>query len=80
VLVPYAVGNGEQRFNARDMVAAGGAVLVDDAAFSTAWVTSTLVPLIADRPRVARMAAAAASAGIRDGSARTADLVIEAVS
>ncbi len=33
VFVPYAVGNGEQELNARDAVAAGGALLVDDADF-----------------------------------------------
>ncbi|MEF2977867.1 UDP-N-acetylglucosamine--N-acetylmuramyl-(pentapeptide) pyrophosphoryl-undecaprenol N-acetylglucosamine transferase [Subtercola sp. YIM 133946] len=78
-LVPYAVGNGEQRFNARDIVGAGGAVLVNDSDFTPAWVSATLLPLLADRPRVARMAAAAATVGVRDGSARTADLIGEAL-
>jgi UDP-N-acetylglucosamine--N-acetylmuramyl-(pentapeptide) pyrophosphoryl-undecaprenol N-acetylglucosamine transferase len=79
-LVPYAVGNGEQRFNARDVVAAGGAILVADADFRPAWVTSTLLPLLQDRARIERMAVAAASAGVRDGSARTVDLIMEALS
>ncbi|GGF33427.1 UDP-N-acetylglucosamine--N-acetylmuramyl-(pentapeptide) pyrophosphoryl-undecaprenol N-acetylglucosamine transferase [Subtercola lobariae] len=80
VLVPYAVGNGEQRFNARDIVAAGGAVLVADAEFTPEWVASSLVPLLSDRSLVERMAAAAASAGVRNGSARTVDLITEALS
>ncbi|MCU1482629.1 MAG: UDP-diphospho-muramoylpentapeptide beta-N-acetylglucosaminyltransferase [Subtercola sp.] len=79
-LVPYAVGNGEQRFNAHDIVAAGGAILVADSEFTPAWVSSTLIPLISDRSRVERMAVAAASAGVRNGSARTVDLIMEALS
>ncbi|CAN5172553.1 undecaprenyldiphospho-muramoylpentapeptide beta-N-acetylglucosaminyltransferase [soil metagenome] len=79
VLVPYAVGNGEQRFNAVDIVAAGGAVLVADADFTPPWVESTLLPLLADRSRIAQMASAAAGVGVRDGSARMADLIAEAV-
>ena len=34
VYVPLPIGNGEQRFNAADVVAAGGGVIVDDAALS----------------------------------------------
>ena len=34
VYVPYAVGNGEQRFNAAGVVEAGGAILVADAEFT----------------------------------------------
>ena len=34
VYVPYPVGNGEQRFNAADVVGAGGGILVDDADFT----------------------------------------------
>ncbi|TIH34473.1 UDP-N-acetylglucosamine--N-acetylmuramyl-(pentapeptide) pyrophosphoryl-undecaprenol N-acetylglucosamine transferase [Subtercola vilae] len=75
VLVPYAVGNGEQRFNAADVVAAGGAILVPDSDVTPEWVASTLVPLLGEPDRVAAMARAAASVGVRDGSARTANLI-----
>jgi UDP-N-acetylglucosamine--N-acetylmuramyl-(pentapeptide) pyrophosphoryl-undecaprenol N-acetylglucosamine transferase len=78
VLIPYPVGNGEQRFNASDVVAAGGAELVDDAAFTPSWVRSRLVPLLLDRARIADMAARSASVGVRDGADRTVDLVLEA--
>ncbi|THG33461.1 UDP-N-acetylglucosamine--N-acetylmuramyl-(pentapeptide) pyrophosphoryl-undecaprenol N-acetylglucosamine transferase [Naasia lichenicola] len=74
VYVPYPVGNGEQRFNARGVIDAGGGVIVDDAAFLPGWVDSTLVPLLADRPRIAAMARAAESVGVLDGADRMTDL------
>ncbi len=74
VYVPYPVGNGEQRFNARGVIDAGGGVLVDDAAFQPGWVDSILVPLLADRPRIAAMARAAESIGVLDGADRMTDL------
>lgn len=79
VFVPLPIGNGEQRLNARDVVAAGGALLVDNAAFTPDWVRGTLVPLVADPARVAAMARAAAGAGIRDGDERLAELVHRAI-
>ncbi|UOE44871.1 undecaprenyldiphospho-muramoylpentapeptide beta-N-acetylglucosaminyltransferase [Agromyces larvae] len=79
VYVPYPVGNGEQRFNAAGVVAAGGGILVDDAAFTPEQVTAELVPLLADRDRVRAMAAAAVSAGFRDGTDRFVALVDEAL-
>ncbi|TPW73807.1 glycosyltransferase [Schumannella sp. 10F1B-5-1] len=78
VLVPYAVGNGEQALNARDLVDAGGAVLVADAEFTPEWVDARLLPLLDDRARVAEMAARAAAQGVRDGADRMVDLLIEA--
>jgi UDP-N-acetylglucosamine--N-acetylmuramyl-(pentapeptide) pyrophosphoryl-undecaprenol N-acetylglucosamine transferase len=79
VFVPYATGNGEQRLNARGMVEAGGALLVDDARFTPEWVTEELVPLLLSRARIADMAARAATTGALDGSDRMADLVQRAV-
>jgi UDP-N-acetylglucosamine--N-acetylmuramyl-(pentapeptide) pyrophosphoryl-undecaprenol N-acetylglucosamine transferase len=75
VYVPYPVGNGEQRFNAADVVAAGGGILVDDAAFTPEWVERELLPLLADRERLASMARAAASVGARDGTDRMVALI-----
>jgi UDP-N-acetylglucosamine--N-acetylmuramyl-(pentapeptide) pyrophosphoryl-undecaprenol N-acetylglucosamine transferase len=79
VLVPYAVGNGEQRFNARDLVAAGGALLTDDASFTPERLQQLVLPILADRDRVAAMARAAEGAGIADGDARLAGLIGEAL-
>ena len=75
VYVPYPVGNGEQRFNAADVVAAGGGILVDDAEFLPEWVAANVVPLLADRARLGAMAASAASVGALDGTDRMVALV-----
>jgi UDP-N-acetylglucosamine--N-acetylmuramyl-(pentapeptide) pyrophosphoryl-undecaprenol N-acetylglucosamine transferase len=79
VYIPYPVGNGEQRFNAQGAVAAGAAMLVDDAAFTPQWVDDTLVPLLSDAAAVARMADAAQGIGVRDGAARVVELIAEAL-
>jgi UDP-N-acetylglucosamine--N-acetylmuramyl-(pentapeptide) pyrophosphoryl-undecaprenol N-acetylglucosamine transferase len=78
VYMPYPVGNGEQRFNAKDVVEAGGGVLVDDADFTPDWVAASLVPLLQDRAAIAEMAARAATVGSRDGTARMVELVLDA--
>ncbi len=70
VYVPYAVGNGEQRFNAAGVVAAGGALLEADATFTPERFAEVLLPLLADPSRVAAMAAAATGDGVRDGAER----------
>jgi UDP-N-acetylglucosamine--N-acetylmuramyl-(pentapeptide) pyrophosphoryl-undecaprenol N-acetylglucosamine transferase len=78
VFVPYAVGNGEQALNARGAVDAGGALLVADAAFTPEYVSRELPVLLADRARVADMAARIATTGVRDGADRMVDLILEA--
>jgi len=75
VYVPLPIGNGEQRFNATDVVAAGGGILVDDSALTPQWVDETLVRLVTDGPRMAKMAQAAATVGEREADERLADLV-----
>ncbi|MDR2254147.1 MAG: UDP-N-acetylglucosamine--N-acetylmuramyl-(pentapeptide) pyrophosphoryl-undecaprenol N-acetylglucosamine transferase [Bifidobacteriaceae bacterium] len=77
VLVPLAVGNGEQRLNAAGLVGAGGAVLVENDEFAR-WAPGNLAALLTARDRLARMSEAAATQAIRDGAERLADL-IEAV-
>lgn len=79
VLVPYAAGNGEQRLNARELVAAGGAVLVADDQLTPDWVVAQLVPLLERHDEIARMAAAAASVGHRDGAKALLALVRETI-
>ena len=75
VFVPYAVGNGEQRHNARGAVEAGGAVIVDDAEFTPEWVAAELVPLLRNRARIADMAARILTVSTLDGTDRMVDLV-----
>lgn len=79
VYVPYPVGNGEQRFNAAPVLAAGGGVLIDDVDFVPAWVQKQLVVLLGDHARLEAMAGGAASAGAVDGTARMLDLVHGAI-
>ncbi|MFC4556374.1 undecaprenyldiphospho-muramoylpentapeptide beta-N-acetylglucosaminyltransferase [Georgenia faecalis] len=78
VYVPLPIGNGEQRRNAAGVVGAGGGVLVEDAALDAALVRAEILPLLTDADRLARLGERAATAGIRDGAARLADLVAAA--
>jgi len=75
VYVPLPIGNGEQRFNAADVVAAGGGILLDDSALTPRWIEEALVPLVTDGARIAGMARAAATIGEREADERLADLV-----
>jgi UDP-N-acetylglucosamine--N-acetylmuramyl-(pentapeptide) pyrophosphoryl-undecaprenol N-acetylglucosamine transferase len=78
IYVPYPVGNGEQRFNAADVVAAGGAILVDDVRFTPRWVSHFLIPLLSDPATIAEMAVRSASTGVLDGTDRLAFLITRA--
>lgn len=75
VYVPYPVGNGEQRYNVADLLAAKGGVLCLDADFTPQFVANQLVPLVSDTRARLEMAAAAKSVGVSDGSARLLKLV-----
>lgn len=77
--VPLAIGNGEQRLNARSVTDAGGAIMVENSEFTPRWITEVLVPLLQDRAAVADMAARSASGGVRDGTDRLLGLVREAL-
>ena len=78
VYVPFPIGNGEQRFNAEPVVAAGGGLLVDDAQLTADKFASLVEDLLGAPTRLGRMSAAAASYGVRDGDARLADMVRQA--
>ncbi len=79
VYVPLPIGNGEQRFNAADVVAAGGGLLVEDAQVTPEWVDETVVPLAQDRARLDVMATAAAGAGRRDADLAMVEIIRSAV-
>lgn len=79
VFVPYASGNGEQRFNAKEAVDAGGAILVSNAAFTPDWVAAELIPLLRSRATIAEMAALIATVGTLDGTDRMVALVRRAL-
>lgn len=78
VYVPLPIGNGEQRFNAEGVVAAGGGILLDDADMTSTWVTQELLPLLRDPGRLQEMATAAATVGERGGDELLAALVNDA--
>jgi UDP-N-acetylglucosamine--N-acetylmuramyl-(pentapeptide) pyrophosphoryl-undecaprenol N-acetylglucosamine transferase len=78
VYVPLPIGNGEQRFNAADVVSAGGGILVADADFTPAWIDSHLIPLMGDAERLSAMGAAAAGVGERGADELLADMVADA--
>jgi UDP-N-acetylglucosamine--N-acetylmuramyl-(pentapeptide) pyrophosphoryl-undecaprenol N-acetylglucosamine transferase len=77
VFVPLPIGNGEQELNARPVVAAGGALMVADAAFTTEWVAGTVPALAIDTQRLAAMGAAASQTMHRDADERLARIVLE---
>lgn len=77
VFVPLPIGNGEQEFNARPVVAAGGGLLVADEDLTTDWVLATLPGLLGDRSRLDRMGAAAAALIPRDADERLARVIEE---
>lgn len=80
VYVPYSVGNGEQRLNAASAVAAGAAILVDDASFSADVVRQSVIPLLGDPERIAAMTAAAERVGTKTGTENVIALVDSAIS
>ena len=79
VYVPLAIGNGEQRRNAKSQVAVGGALVVENADFTPEWASSQLVSLLLNRPQIADMAARTSAVGTRDGADRTVDLIQDAL-
>ncbi len=78
VLVPLPIATRDhQRHNAGPLVAAGAAVLVDDAEFDGDRMEAEVLPLL-DGDRLAQMAAAARAVGRPDAAVAVAALVAEA--
>jgi len=80
VFVPLPIGNGEQALNAAAIVRSGGALLVDDGAFTPQWVRACLPPLMLDADRLAVMGQAAAGLIRRDADELLADMIVDAAS
>ncbi|GAA1158764.1 undecaprenyldiphospho-muramoylpentapeptide beta-N-acetylglucosaminyltransferase [Nesterenkonia sandarakina] len=78
IFVPLPVGNGEQELNARELVAAGGALLVKDEHFNKAWIRRNILPLLEDPQLLATMQAQSASRGITDADDRMARAALAA--
>lgn len=79
VLVPLPIGNGEQRLNAADLVAAGGALLVADAEFTPEYLRSAVVPLLGDPAALQAMATAARSQGRADAAQSMATMILDSL-
>jgi UDP-N-acetylglucosamine--N-acetylmuramyl-(pentapeptide) pyrophosphoryl-undecaprenol N-acetylglucosamine transferase len=77
--VPLPLRGGEQRLNAEPAVAAGGALLVDNADLDPAWIETTLIPVLADPGRIAAMSARASAVGAPDAGVVLARHVLAAV-
>ena len=77
--VPLPLRGGEQRLNAEPAVAAGGALLVDDAGLDPAWIEATLIPVLTDPGQIAAMSARASAAGAPDAGVVLARHVLTAV-
>ncbi len=76
--VPLPIGNGEQAHNAHPVVQAGGALLIDDAALTPAWIDHVIIALLSDQQRLADMSAAASGIVARDADQRLAAMIREA--
>ena len=77
VPLPHATAD-HQAANARTVAAAGGAVVVDDAALDGQAVAAAVAPLLADPDRLAAMAAAMRALAHPDAAEELAALVVEA--
>ncbi|WP_214108212.1 undecaprenyldiphospho-muramoylpentapeptide beta-N-acetylglucosaminyltransferase [Acrocarpospora catenulata] len=78
--VPLPHGNGEQRLNAAPIVEAGGGLMVEDAELTPEWIINTLVPILHNPEKVARMSEASARMGRRDADVTLARKVLEIAS
>lgn len=80
VIVPLPIGNGEQALNAKPIVEAGGALMVDNAALTPEWVRSTVPALANDADRLSAMGAAASALVPRDADEQLARIIIDSAS
>jgi UDP-N-acetylglucosamine--N-acetylmuramyl-(pentapeptide) pyrophosphoryl-undecaprenol N-acetylglucosamine transferase len=77
IFVPLPIGNGEQPLNAKPVVEAGGALMVEDSAFTSTWVAANVPGLATDPERLAAMSAAASGLIPRDADEKLARIVLE---
>ena len=78
IVVPYPHAGGHQRHNAAPYVAAGAAMLIDDAACTPERLCAEITALVDDPPRWRAMAAASAALGLPDATDAVVRLIVEA--
>ena len=76
VFVPLPHGNGEQALNGQPIVDAGGALMINDADLTPRSVIDTVIPLLRDAERIAKMGAAAQGSGHREADEALARMVL----
>ena len=74
VYVPLPIGNGEQKLNAADHVAQGGALLVADRDLTADYVRGAIFPLLGSE-KLSEMAIASRALARPDGAQQLADLI-----
>jgi UDP-N-acetylglucosamine--N-acetylmuramyl-(pentapeptide) pyrophosphoryl-undecaprenol N-acetylglucosamine transferase len=77
LFVPLGYGNGEQEHNARPVVDAGGALMVDEGRFTADYVADTVPALANDPARLAAMGAAASGLIPSDADDKLARIVAD---
>lgn len=77
VFVPLPIGNGEQRLNAADTIAAGGGILVDDKDLSPELVRETAGGLLSDPAAAHEIGRKAQGVAPHDGAKRLVDAIEE---
>jgi UDP-N-acetylglucosamine--N-acetylmuramyl-(pentapeptide) pyrophosphoryl-undecaprenol N-acetylglucosamine transferase len=78
IVVPYPHAGGHQRHNAAPYVAAGAAMLIDDAECTPERLGDEIGALVADPARWRAMAAASAALGLPDATDSVVRLIVEA--
>lgn len=79
VYVPLPHGNGEQRLNAVEQVAAGSAIIIDDAELTPEKIVSQVIPLMTDQAKREAMIAAAAAAPTSHADEVLAKMIVDQV-
>lgn len=77
--VPYPVGNGEQRYNVEQLLAAGGGLLIDDSDLTAGYIQQTVIPILSSKSRLSDMSKAARSVAILDGTEQLQEMLMNAV-
>jgi UDP-N-acetylglucosamine--N-acetylmuramyl-(pentapeptide) pyrophosphoryl-undecaprenol N-acetylglucosamine transferase len=77
--VPLPLRGGEQRHNAVPIVAAGGAVMIENEKLTPVWIETEVIPRVSDPAVLAQMSRAASSSGARDADVKLARAVLDIV-